>query len=192
LHFDVLVVADSGSSACRKNIHGAIQAFAGAFQSNPQAILTLKVNGVLKDLPRWIEEAGCPGQIIVMDRYLSDDEMASLYSSSDVLLSMHRAEGFGLHLLEAMARGTAVVATRWSGNLDFMDDTNSMLIDAEMVPIVDQTVYAGYGNGVWAAPDIGKAAAALVVLHDNPSLRQELAARGVERAQQLLSTWNYA
>ena len=81
----------------------------------------------------------------------------ALYRSADVLLSVHRAEGFGLPLREAMSRGIPVVATGWSGNLEFMDDANSLLVPCRLIPVSDAS--AVYGSaGTWADPDLETAA----------------------------------
>ena len=79
--------------------------------------------------------------------------MYELINSCDSVISLHRAEGFGLHLAEAMAMGKAVIATNWSGNVDFMNSKNSYLVDYELIDI-DKN-YGVYKNGsTWAEPSI--------------------------------------
>ena len=68
----------------------------------------------------------------LFDEHFSRADQMALIREADALVSLHRSEGLGLHLAEAMALGTPVIATRYSGNLDFMDDDNSLLVDATL------------------------------------------------------------
>ena len=104
------------------------------------------------------------------------DQMA-LVAAADCLVSLHRSEGLGLHLAEAMWLGTPTIATRYSGNLDFMDDDNSLLIDAELVHVErGEGVYPP--SAKWADPDLDQAAAAMRRLAGDPALAARLAAAG--------------
>jgi glycosyltransferase involved in cell wall biosynthesis len=97
-------------------------------------------------------------------------------------VSLHRSEGLGLHLAEAMWLRTPVIATRYSGNLDFMDDTSAMLVDASMIAVT-----ATGGEGVypveahWADPDLDQAAAAMRRLVSDPAYTAALAAAARRR-----------
>ena len=119
--------------------------------------------------------------MVIVDRALSYPEVLSLYASCDVLLSLHRSEGLGLHLIEAMQLGKPVIATNWSGNLDFTTPENSRLIDYKLVPVV--STHPSYapkiiGDGqVWAEPDVEQAARAMRELADDPALRHHLGDR---------------
>ena len=87
------------------------------------------------------------------------------------MLSLHRGEGFGLVLAEAMLLGKPVIATAWSGNTDFMDRSNAALIDYRLVPARDdRSVY----RGLWAEPDVAEAACLLRMLADDPGLRRAM------------------
>ena len=119
--------------------------------------------------------------IRLLDGDLSRDAYQRLVGSADVLLSLHRGEGFGLPMAEAMLRGKPVVATAWSGNLDFMDDASACLVPAGLVPVVDEAAaYRGEG-GMWAEPDIAAAAAWLRRLRD-PALRLRIGCAARETA----------
>ena len=121
--FTVLVMADSRSSLSRKNPEGALRSFQLAFGASPRARLILKLNGRPAELDAFERSCGhllAARNVKVIRSYLHGTALAQLYRSADVLLSMHRAEGFGLPLLEAMAHGVPAVATGWSGNMDFM------------------------------------------------------------------------
>jgi glycosyltransferase involved in cell wall biosynthesis len=99
--------------------------------------------------------------------------MSSLMGEATAYVSLHRAEGFGLTLAEAMARGRPVIGTGYSGNLEFMNPTNSLLVDYELVPI-GPDVRAYPSSSVWADPDIKAAAAAMRWVVDHPVEAQQL------------------
>lgn len=170
--FTVLCFGDSRSSHARKNPLGAIAAFRAAFGESATARLVVKLNGGIEpgdEVER--AAAGCANVSIVRD-FLSPPQLESLLRSADVLLSLHRAEGFGLPMLEAMAHGVPVIATAWSGNLDYMDGSNAILVPARMIAVDDP---AGiYRRGVWADPDIEVAAAALQGLAADPQRWERL------------------
>src|SRR5262249_13558228 len=101
--------------------------------------------------------------IRIIHSYLEIASMHELYRKTDVFLSMHRAEGFGLPMLEAMAHGIPVVATGWSGNMDFMNSDNSRPVHYKLVPVADGSGI--YSDSRWAEPDIAEAADALRLLY---------------------------
>ena len=113
----------------------------------------MKLNGKGVDRAELLGDAQAWPNIQVIDGFLDDDALRSLYLSADVLLSLHRAEGFGLPMLEAMALGVPVIATAYSGNLDFMTEVTGMLVPARTVPVHDTAVYMRYADAVWADPD---------------------------------------
>jgi glycosyltransferase involved in cell wall biosynthesis len=157
--FTVLAFGDTRSSLTRKNLTGAIDAFRSAFGDAPRARLILKISGSGDAADTVQDLVATAPNVVVLREFLEADELAGLYRSADALLSMHRAEGFGLPLLEAMAHGVPVVATGWSGNLEFMDRSNGILVPYRLVPVEDA---AGiYGGSVWAEPSTNVAAMAL-------------------------------
>jgi glycosyltransferase involved in cell wall biosynthesis len=170
--FTVLCFGDSRSSLARKNPAGALAAFRAAFGDSPDAQLILKLSGSPADheeIGRAV--AGC-GNVTILRDFLTPDALAALYLRTDALISLHRAEGFGLPMLEAMAHGIPVVATDWSGNVDFMSNANAMLVPARLVPVQDDAgIYAG---SIWADPDIDVAADALRALAQNPARWESL------------------
>lgn len=116
---------------------------------------------------------------IVIDRQLTYAETLSLNASCDVYVSLHRSEGLGLNLLQAMTLGRPVIATGWSGNMDFMTPEDSCLVGYALVP-VRATHYAyrpeAIGPGqVWAEPSIAEAAW-MRRLADDESLRRRIGA----------------
>jgi glycosyltransferase involved in cell wall biosynthesis len=166
--FTVLVMADSRSSFARKNPAGAVEAFRRAFGASADARLVLKLNGRPAEMSALSAEFTDLPNVTVMASFLDDESLAQLYRSADVLLSLHRAEGFGLPMLEAMAHGVPVVGTGWSGNTEFMTEQNSCLVPYRLVPVVDP---AGiYSGGEWAEPDLDAAADLLRQLAADPAL----------------------
>jgi glycosyltransferase involved in cell wall biosynthesis len=175
--FTVLVIADSRSSLSRKNPAGALRAFRIAFGSSPDARLLLKFAGDDAQLRSLADGRGHVldgGNIRLVREHLDDAALANLFREADALLSLHRAEGFGLPMIEAMAHGLPVVATGWSGNLEFMDDTDSCLVPYRIVPVSDAS--AVYAASRWAEPDVEAAARALRRLATEPAFYARLAA----------------
>lgn len=192
--FVVLLVFNMGSSFARKNPLGAIDAFRTAFGNDPRVHLVIKItNCHLHELGhRAILAAVRDTENIelVTDRY-SDAEMHMLYAKADVVLSLHRAEGFGLIIAEAMLRGIPVVATDWSGNCDFLNGTNGMPVRFASVTPADPQGEYNIKSLTWADPDIQDAAAKLKTLWDNPSLRVALGRRARKDATRLFSDSRY-
>jgi glycosyltransferase involved in cell wall biosynthesis len=177
----VTVIAHLGASFARKNPLGAIAAHRAAFGDRADRIMVLKLAGGAAfpaDMARLRAAIGGAANIRLIDELWTADRLRSLLACSDILLSLHRAEGFGLVPAEAMLRGVAVVATGWSGALQFMDATSAALVDYRLVPVDDpRGDYEGI-PAVWAEPEIDHAAALLVTLADDPVRRATMAARG--------------
>jgi glycosyltransferase involved in cell wall biosynthesis len=122
-----------------------------------------------------------------MEETLSRADMGLLVASVDAVLSLHRAEGFGLLLAEAMLRGVPVVATGWSGNLDFMTNQDSGLIGYRLIPARDPQGTYDMPKALWADADVEEAAGWLRRLRDEPNFRADLARRGRDAASAKLS-----
>jgi glycosyltransferase involved in cell wall biosynthesis len=172
----VLVSFNLASSFARKNPFAAIAAFREAFGDRPDRILVLKVSHpdhAPADFARLAQMAQAPN-IRLDTRVLPPDDRHALTACADIILSLHRGEGFGLVLAEAMLLGKPVVATFWSGNTDFMDRSNAALVGYRLVPARDdRSVY----RGLWAEPDVAEAAALLRMLADDPVRRNALGER---------------
>jgi len=112
-------------------------------------------------------------------RTLPPGDCHALTACADIVLSLHRGEGFGLVMAEAMLLGKPVIATGWSGNTDFMDTTNAALVPYRLAPARDdRSVY----RGLWAEPDVAEAASLLQTLADDPTARGALGKRARESA----------
>ncbi len=160
--FLFLALFDVHSNVARKNPIGAIDAFRHAFSPDDDRVhLVVKVNNADASTLQQLE-AHIHGRrnVTILDRVLTRREVNGLFNSCDALVSLHRAEGFGLPPAEAMWLGKPVIATNYSGNTDFMNESNSMLIPYRVVRIgVDQGPYDK--DLVWAEPDLPAAAAAM-------------------------------
>jgi glycosyltransferase involved in cell wall biosynthesis len=177
--FDFLSVAE------RKNPLGLIEAFSRAFRPDEGPVLVIKsINGDRR--PRQLEQllgAASRPDIVVRDGYLSADEKSALIASSDAVVSLHRSEGTGLVLAEAMALGKPVIATGYSGNLTFMNEENSFLVPYRLVAVPPGCdPYPVEAR--WAEPDLDAAAAMMRQVVDRP---EEARDRG-RRAQQEIRT----
>lgn len=181
--FRVLIAADALSSFDRKNIAGAIHAFRSAFGDDSRCELLIKARNLDADCRARIDllEAIAGAQNIeVVTESLSRSEYLELIAGTDVYFSPHRAEGFGIVIAEMMALGKPVVATGYSGNTMFMNASNSILLDYDMVPVSDRYGVYEDKESFWAEPDLDQAALELRSLFQSPERGRVLG----ERAQQ--------
>ncbi len=178
--FLFLFVFDYHSIFERKNPLATVRAFEQAFPPGSGASLAIKCINHDYHEPeheRLLLAAHEHPDVHVVDRYVSASEKNSMIASADCYVSLHRAEGFGLTPAEAMCLGKPVIATRYGGNLEFMNDRNSWLVDCEMVPIGPG--YAPYpADGEWADPDIGQAARYMLEIAEEHGTTQQRAAQG--------------
>jgi glycosyltransferase involved in cell wall biosynthesis len=181
---EALVVLTSfslASSFVRKNPLGAIAAFRAAFGTRPDRLLLLKVGNpghFPQDFAAIQAAIGDAPNIRLETRTLPAADSHALTACADIVLSLHRSEGFGLVPAEAMLLGVPVIATGWSGNMDFMDADSAALVPFTLVPARDpRGVFEAEGAN-WAEPDIAAAAAQLERLAADPAARRALGARG--------------
>lgn len=193
--FVVATVFNMASGFSRKNPVGAIAAFRRAFANEPDARLVVKVINAdaYPDGARALRDAADgAANIEIVDAVLSAAQLARLYADSDVLLSLHRSEGFGLTIAEAMAHGCVVVATDWSGNRDFMSAQTAVPIPCRMVPARDPQGTYDHPELCWADPDVDAAATALRMLRSTPEHRQALGRHAARYVAEELSAARYA
>ncbi len=173
---------DFNSFHLRKNPEGAVRAFCTAFPASRRdvGLVVKSINGnVQRDrLGAFMEVIGGDDRILVKDGFLSRDEVYGMESVVDAYVSLHRAEGLGLGMAESMVLGKPVIATGYSGNLEFMDPQNSCLVGYRLVPIAPGEYLYDDARFRWADPDIDQAAAAMRRLVDEPEFRTRIAAAG--------------
>ena len=192
--FTFLTLFDFWSTPERKNPAAVIRAFQRAFppeaSGHPAVRLLIKASSaeqfpeqasVLKAL------GGNDPRIHWIESLLPQIQLDDLYAQADVLVSLHRAEGFGLTLAEAMAMAIPVIATGYSGNLDFMPPGSAALIPWQ--PRRIERTRGDYRAGaLWAEPDLAAAAAAMAQLANDPEEARRLGRRGQAAVRERLSS----
>src|SRR5207342_1632098 len=124
--------------------------------------------------------------VLVVDRYFSAQEQRALSSVCDAVISLHRSEGFGLTIAEAMAFGKPAIATAYSGNLEFMTEENSYLVPYELAEIPPGCEPYPAGSR-WAEPDVAAAAELMRRVVDEPDEAAEKGRRAAEDIRELHS-----
>ncbi len=174
-----LVSFSLASSLARKNPLAAIAAHREAFGDRPDRVLLLKVGHATHhgaDLDRLRAAIADAPNIRLETRTLPAADSHALTACADIVLSLHRSEGFGLVPAEAMLLGRAVVATDWSATAEFLDATCAVPVPYALVPARDPRGVFEAPGAVWAEADVGAAARALQRLQD-PETRAGLGAR---------------
>ncbi len=187
--FLFLFVFDYLSTIQRKNPVGLIEAYKLAFAPGEGPQLLIKtINAPLRPLAEeevlWAAH-GRP-DIHVIDRSLSGEELNGLMAACDCYVSLHRAEGFGLTLAEAMAIGKPVIGTGYSGNVDFMNAENSYLVDYTIGRVGPECeIYPPEGE--WADPSVEHAAQMMRWVYGDPEQAARIGARAREDIARTLS-----
>ena len=187
----VLVSVNLASSFERKNPFAAVRAFQTAFGERADRILVLKTGNpdhFPAESARLFSIIKAAPNIRLMTEPLSATDSLALTASADIVLSLHRSEGYGLVIAEAMLHGKPVIATGWSGNMDFMDETNSIPVPYRLVPVSDPRGVYDVPGAVWAEPDIEFAAGELRRLADDPVARRVLGCQAQAAASRLDAT----
>jgi glycosyltransferase involved in cell wall biosynthesis len=178
--FLFLFLLDLNSSILRKNAVGLVRAFCSAFAPSEGPHLVIKtLNGLSHqgDFEELLLAAAGRKDVLVYDRVLSSEERAALLDACDCYVSLHRGEGFGLTLAESMALGKPVIATAYSGNLDFMTPENSYLVGYRRTRVgVPWDRYPA--DHLWAEPDLSEASKLLRSVWLEPQAARQVGARG--------------
>jgi glycosyltransferase involved in cell wall biosynthesis len=179
--FLVSSVFSAGSSINRKNPQAVIKAFQIFRAHHPNSFLLMKASGnpatdeALRTL--LAETEGMPDVKIVTDR-LPSSMIQGIIRQSDAYLSLHRSEGFGLTVAEAILHETPVVSTGWSGTVDFCDPANTWNTRYNLIPVVDDhPEFASLAHARWADADCNHAAQQLAVIAQDPAGAKAKAAR---------------
>lgn len=179
--FCFLFSYDLYSFTSRKNPEAVLNAFSKAFKlSDDRVRLIIKVSYADKrkaDFNKLLDLVSKDSRIIIINKILSREEMYGLINSCDSYVSLHRSEGFGLGMAEAMYLGKPVIGTAYSGNMDFMNAENSYLVDYKLCP-VPEGAYPFWENQVWADPDVDCAARGMAKILDDIEFRLSIAEKG--------------
>ena len=188
----------------RKGPDILLRAWARAFGPDDDVRLVLRTyppNEIEGDPASWVDakieetlrEAGSSrsrcAPIAVIARQVPDSDMPRLYAAADVLVAPSRGEGWGRPHMEAMSSGVPVIATRWSGNLDFQDDHNSWLVDTEGLEVIDaREEFPSYRGQKWAKPSIDHLSRLLGTALA-PDLRR---AKGAKAREDMVERWDWS
>ena len=186
--FLFLCMYDSTSMFERKNPLGAIEAYKLAFKDNSgDTGLVIKINNAEQKDITCINEslAGYPN-IYILTGTFDRIRANALIASVDVYVSLHRAEGFGLVMAEAMLLGVPVIATNWSSNTEFMDGAVACMVDYGLTEL--KTDIGPFKKGTrWADPNPAHAAEYMVKLYGDATFRSELAKKAKSHAKEHLA-----
>lgn len=156
----------------RKNPIGAARAVVEARErlSGDYIRLVVKVGGVEQHPDRASRLAAelrqvDPKVIVIADEF-TEASYRGLLLACDSLLSLHRAEGFGFGLAEALRFGRPLVCTAYSGNMDYCSDLVAGMVNFDLVE-VPSGAYPFCDGQTWADPDPSTAAEHLVNLVDD-------------------------
>jgi glycosyltransferase involved in cell wall biosynthesis len=180
-----LTSLDYNSVAERKNPYGVVTAFREAFPDDHPDGPVLVVKSInapqhLEDAERLHALAADRPDVVLHDGYLAAQDNMALLAAADCFVSLHRAEGFGFNIADAMALGVPVVATAHGGNLTFADHADTWLVPATEIPVgPGHFPYAG--EAIWGDPDLRVAAASLREVAADPAAAHERARRARDR-----------
>lgn len=184
--FVYLATFDSFSFLERKNPHGLVDAFRAAFAADEDVLLILKTHN--RDFVmdrhqtmRWdriVEIASADPRIAILNETLHFADLIKLKKGSDCYVSLHRSEGWGFGLIEAMSIGVPILTTAYSGNMDFTRPDNAFLVDYELIePEFNEYLFVSRGQ-VWADPKMDSAIAQLRAVRADRAERERRAAAG--------------
>lgn len=173
--FVFLFIFDFHSHLARKNPEAILQAFLKAFEPHEKARLILKCVNENSDIAgfRRLQKLASQGNVDLHCGYWSASEIRDLTQACDVYISLHRSEGTGLTISDAMALGKPVIATDWSGNTDFMDVSNSLPV-RYILREIEQTVGPYQRGETWAEPSVDHAAELMRLAFDDRDLCNSL------------------
>lgn len=176
--FVFLLAFDSFSFVQRKNPLGVLQAFMAAFAADTQVRLVIKTQNrarvhdpVQSRIWDAVDKAvAADARIVVIDETLPYAGLSSLKAGSDCYLSLHKSEGWGFGMIEAMNLSVPVIATAYSGNMDFCSDETAFLVDyTEHELDADDYIFVLPGQK-WAEPSTASAAKQMQLVRQNPVL----------------------
>lgn len=188
--FIFMTMFDYYSSVARKNPLATIEAYEKSFGKNNRDVLLIIKTSLSIEFPEekkmLLERIADNKSIIVYEEIMERDKLYSLMSCCDSFVSLHRSEGFGLTMAEAMYLGKPVIATGYSANIEFMNVNNSFLVKFDVVPTGDQ-YYFSTEKDFWADPNVSHASTLMKIVVENPEIAKEIALQGQLDVQKNLS-----
>jgi glycosyltransferase involved in cell wall biosynthesis len=193
--FLVSTIFSAGSSINRKNPQAVLAAFRAFARDHAKAHLLMKANGnpdrddALRAL---IAQAHTIGNVTVVTDLMPSSHVNGIIAASNAYISLHRSEGFGLTVAEAILAGTPVVSTNWSGTVDFCDPDAVWNTDFTLIPVVDShPEFAGLRNAVWADADPAHAARQLSAIAADPAAARNRAGQAKSYLRRYLAEHSY-
>lgn len=185
--FLFLAMYDTNSTIARKNPIGAIRAFQKAFKPDDESVgLVLKMNNPTEaDKKALAEIVGDYRNVYYINEVMDKIVVNSLIKTVDAFISLHRAEGFGLVMAEAMLNGTPCIATNWSSNTEFMNDKVACMVDYEFT-VLEKTMEPYKKGARWADANIDTAAKYMQKLVYDKEYYNRLALDGKKYIQEKL------
>lgn len=183
-----------GSAMERKNPVALVKAFTGAFSEADNAYLVLKANAGV-DSPekkQLLDLISQNSHIQLIDQHWSRADVLGLIESSSVYASLHRSEGFGLTIAEAMLLDTPALVTAWSGNMDFCTEQNSFLVPFQQIAVnSNHPEFKGLAHAQWADADVNATINLLKRIYEQPELIEEKKRCCAHQMQLCISTHKY-
>ena len=192
--FMVLFTFDFGSFK-RKNPLATMAAFAKAFPKDADVRLVFKTMGAKSHrsekelLEQEAVKLGIEDRFTMITEYLSHSELYGLTAACDVYISLHKGEGFGIGMAEAMLMGKPVIATNWSANTEFCKQGCSFPVGYKLVPVLPDEYFPSMKE--WAEADVDDAAKWLRLCYDDPALRKEVGLKGKAFVEEHFSVENF-
>ena len=188
--FLFLMMYDRTSMTERKNPEAVMEAFQIAFTKDEEAGLVIKINNSSEKEINMIRSMIPEHKnVYFITETLERHQVNELIYCVDAIVSLHRAEGFGLVLAEAMLLGTPTIATNWSSNTEFMTKETACMVDAEMVTL-DRDIGSFKKGNRWAEPDVKQAAGYMRRLYEDPAYCQILSQKAKDHIEKKLSIAN--
>lgn len=188
--FIFYLMFDGNSWLSRKNPWAGIEAFKIAFTSeNANVMLVIKTMNLNEESDQWRalqELSSRDSRIILINEVLSAHDRLELMKSCDVYISLHRSEGFGRVLAEAMLMEQPIIVSNFSGNVDFCDEKTSYLVDGELTPLREGDYIFSEGQ-YWFEPSIEEAANQFRRVYEMPEERVRIARDGQKKIKELYS-----
>lgn len=187
--FLFLMMYDTNSNSERKNPDAVINAFKKAFKDDSNVALVIKVGHCDKELLDKFNRDLRGFNYIIIDKRFSKVEVNSLIRSCDVFVSLHRAEGFGLVLSEAMLLGVPTVATKYSANVEFQNEDVACMVGYELKPI-GKTMWPYKKSYLWADPHIDEAKEYMIRLKNDKEFYSDKKEKAQKYIEEILCIKN--